>query len=313
MNLAINGDDIEVRRVLDALRTSQQSERMTSFFGRGPDGVYRVEIDETTPISDAERAALLALVAVPKALAHGASLTGLIGWDPKSAFPRLQQIDTIGQRGFLRREAWYRPSDCDYGLTTTPKAGAVAVYAIDYPSWTYGLLPGSASTRGIIERGPRVQTWGAEDGSTAKTLTDAEPKLYSYIEALGAGARRRVNVVGSGDNMTASRVAGIVATALMIAYPNEDPGARVGALLAVLDGAIRLYRATGDGLDKALADPGLRDPSIGFPWLDTTITVPGVGDVPAIVLLQAEVTEPPDGRRFEEGVAPVHGVNAVKE
>lgn len=260
----------------------------------------RFDIIEDPPLSDAERAAILAVAdafgatiegtSPPKALAHGAkdsTRASLLAWSPDAAYPRLQRIDAIGAKGFLRREAWYRPADCDYGLSTTPKAGAVAVYAIDYPSWTYGVLPGSASTKGITSRGPRTQTWTAEDGTVALTLTDAEPKTYSYIEALSAGARRRSNVVGTSDNLAASRVAGVVVQALLTTYPGEDPGARVGELLGALDGPIRLYRGAGEGLRDALLDPGLL---ATFPWLGALL-----GGVPAVTYLVSEVEEPADG------------------
>lgn len=265
-------------------------------------GFTRFEVIEDPPLDAATEAAIRAVAdahgatiegaSPPKALAHGAksaTLPDLLAFDPERAHPRLHRVDTVGRFGLLKQEAWYRAADLDFGLTTTPKAGATPVYAIDYPSWTYGLLPGSTATRGILARGPRTIRLYAEDGTAAREVTDANPKRYSYADGVNAGNRRRANVVDF-------RATGIVLTALLIAFPNEDPGAKAATLLGVLDGAIRVYRATGEALAAALADPALRDPVTGAaPWLDTPINVPGLGDVPAIVLLLAEVAEPADG------------------
>lgn len=265
-------------------------------------GLVRFDVIENPPLDAATRAAIQAVAdahgatvegaSPPKALVHGAkssTAADLLAFDPERAHPRLHRLDTVGRFGLLKQEAWYRRADLDFGLTTTPKAGATPVYAIDYPTWTYGLLPGSTATRGILERGPRVTRLYAEDGTVVREITDVESKLYSYAEAIQAGNRRRANVVDV-------RATGIVLQALLVAFPNADPGARAAALLGVLDGAIRVYRATGEALDAALADPGLRDPVTGAaPWLDTLLPVDGLGDVPAITLLLAEVAEPTDG------------------
>ena len=240
----------------------------------------------------------------PKARTHGcrsATAADLLAWTGSisTAYPRLHKIDTVGRKGLLKREAWWRVADLDFGLTTSPKVGRTPVYAIDYPSWTWGILPGTTATKGITERGPRVQTWYAEDGSVARVLTDDAPKLYAFDEALSDGARRRANVVGTSDTPAKSRVAAIATIALLTAYPTEDPGNRAGALLAALDVKIKGFRSAGlNDLYEALT-PGEEgsdqrtayDNLIGsHPWLATSI-----GGIPVIELLADEIIDPSDG------------------
>lgn len=240
----------------------------------------------------------------PKALTHGcrsATAADLLAWTGSisASYPRLHKLDTVGRKGLLKREAWYRVGDIDFGLTTSPKAGRTPVYAIDYPSWTWGTLPGTAATKGITERGPRTQTWYAEDGSIARTLTDDAPKLYAFDEALSDGARRRSNVVGTSDNAAKSRVASIATMALLSTYPTEDPGTRAGALLAAIDPQLRAYRSAGldvlyraltpgaDGSDQRVAYDALL---AAHPWLLAL-----VAGIPCITLLADEVEDPADG------------------
>lgn len=261
----------------------------------------RFVVHDSDTLTDGDRAAIRALVrehggsiegdAPPKALAHGAeaaSQAALLRWannDNPTAFPRLERIDTVAHKGFIAREAWYRVEDVVYGLSTTPAPGASPVYEVVYTSWTWGTLP-SSTDHGITERGPRTKRFYAEDGSVFLAV-DEGPKAYSYRSALEAGTRRRVNVVGSSDNMTSSRVAEIVLGALLETYPTSDPGLRVADLLGALNGAVRAYRASGQVLHAALADPAL---TVAFPWLLTLL-----GGVPAITLLSEEVEDPADG------------------
>lgn len=242
--------------------------------------------------------------AKPKAVAHGArsaALADLLAWTGSisAAHPRLHKIDTVGRKGLLKREAWWRVADLSFGLTTSPLPGASPVYAIDYPSWTWGVLPGTSATRGITERGPRTQTWYAEDGTVYASVVDDAPKLYAFDEALSDGARRRSNVVGTSDNAAKSRVASIAMVALLTTYPGEDPGTRAGALLAALDGPMRAYRAAGldvllraltpgaDGSDQRAAYDAL---VTAHPWLLALVS-----GIPAITLLADEVEDPADG------------------
>lgn len=215
-----------------------------------------------------------------RAVAHGATASreGLFAWDPDAASPRLHRIDTIGAKGFLAREAWYRIADVDTsGLADVPVPGAVPVYAIEYPIWHYGTF--ATGLRGITGR-ERERVWYAEDGTEALRLVDSEPKPYSISTSTTAGQRRRGNVVDV-------RLTGIVVQALAAIFPGEDPGPRAAALLGALDGAVRGYRSTGEYLGAALADPAT---AAAFPWL-----VADLGGHSALDLMLGEIAEPAIG------------------
>lgn len=214
--------------------------------------------------------------------AHPSSAGDLHGWDPDRAFPGLTKLSDVGARGFLWREAWYRRGDVGpLGYGSAPLAGCVPVVEILYPWWEYGTIPGTA-TRGLLRRGPTTTRYYDVSGGIAYEVAEPEPKPYTGVRAaLAASERRRINVVGSTDSASDSRLGALVVGALVASFPGEDPGSRAAALLGRLASEIGLYRSSGEGLHAALSDKAILT---DFPWLD-----------PVLDAMIDEVTEPDDG------------------
>jgi hypothetical protein len=186
-----------------------------------------------------------------------------LGGSSPNAVPRLAEVIEFSPEGLVKREAFYEVSDVSYGWVTAPLPNTKPVYEIVYSSWTYGVMPGSNATLGIIERGPRTIRFYGEDNSVVYELIDSA-KQYSYDRALEASRRRR-------DNMINQICTTIILGVLLAVYPEEDPGARAGLFLNTIQAAVDLYIASGEGIGAALTSVDTNE----FDWLLTEV-VPGV-------------------------------------